>query len=244
MIYDKLSYEILHFLFEEKSSSFSNFQTSVISNPRTLSKKLKILSDNKLLMKSAGIYKITDKGLTFFEMFQDAIFVLHGFNPSIEALRIPILLKLALQEYIKTLKSEFRENLVSVILFGSFSTDSWDKTSDIDLAIFLKEINQISQLFEQFTLCRRKFRTTNNYKLLIQKDYSFRIQHVPFDIRNSTKFHNLFPDLITTGIVLYDHEGFYREFKDKIFKIIEQKELVKVINISGCQYWKSLRKVS
>ena len=243
MIYDKSAFEILHFFFEEKSTSFSNLQSSVVSNPRTLSKKLKILLDNKLLKKIGSIYKITDKGLVFFEVFQNSILILHGFHSSIETLNVPILLKLALQEYIKILTSEFKEKLVSIVLFGSLSSDSWDETSDIDLALFFKEVNSTSHLFEQFTNCRRKFRSTNNYQLLLQKNYSFRVQHVPFDIKGAKKFHNLYPDLVTIGTVLYDPTGFYGRFKEEIIKLINEKKLIKVRNVSGSHYWKSLTKV-
>lgn len=242
MLYDKLSYEILRFLFEEKSSSFSNLQNSVISNPRTLSKKLKHLLDTKLLRKKGNIYEITERGLTFFKLFQNAIFLLHDFNPAIESLNVPLLMKLALQEYVKILVTEFKDNLVSIVLFGSFSTGSWSDTSDIDLAIFFNRIPSISQIFEQFTLCRRQFRATSNYRLINQNNLHFRVQHLPFE-KNQTTFHNLFPDLITTGIALYDPLGYYTQFKEQVLQNIKQKNLIKIENVSGSQYWKRLTEV-
>ncbi len=244
VIYDKLSFEILRFLFEEKKTTFTNLQSSIISNPRTLSKKLKILIEKNLLDKEGNIYKITEKGLAFFEVYENAIFLLHGFCAEIDTLNVPILKKLALQEYIKIITSEFKDKLVCIILFGSFATGTWDETSDIDLALFFEEITDISHLFEQLTKCRRNFRATNNYRLLIQKGYSFRIQHVPFSIKKTKKFHNLYPDLITTGIRLYDPNGFYDEFKEQIIKMIKQKKLIKVSNVNGNQYWKKLTEVS
>ncbi|MFW9903683.1 MAG: nucleotidyltransferase domain-containing protein [Candidatus Thorarchaeota archaeon] len=234
-----MSYEILKYLFEEKSSSFSNLQNFVIFNPRTLSKKLKNLLDTKLLRKKGNIYEITERGLTFFELFQNAIFLLHNFDPSIESLNVPLLMKLALQEYIKILVTEFKDNLVSIVLFGSFSTGSWSDTSDIDLAIFFNKIPAISRIFEQFTLCRRQFRATSNYRLVTQNNLPFRVQHLPFERKPAT-FHNLFPDLITTGIALYDPFEYYVEFKEQVLQIIKQKNLVKIENVSGSQYWKRL----
>jgi predicted transcriptional regulator len=244
MIYDKLSFEILHVLYEEKRTTFTNLQSSVVFNPRTLSKKLKILIEKKLLNKEGNIYKITDRGLIFFEVYQTAIFLLHGFCPEIDSLNVPILIKLALQEYIKIISNEFKDKLVCIILFGSIATGTWNETSDIDLALFFQEITDISQLFEQFTTCRRKFRATHNYRSLIQKHYSFRVQHVPFSVKETKKFHNLYPDLITTGIKLYDPNGFYNGFKEQVIKKIKQKKLIKVSNMNGRHYWKKLTEVS
>ena len=244
MIYDKLIFDILQVLNKEKSTTFTNLQSSIILNPRTLSKKLKILLASKLLVKEGNIYKITDKGLIFFEVFQAAIFLLHGFNPEIDALKVPTLIKLALQEYLKILTNEFKDNLVCIILFGSVATGTWNESSDLDLALFFQKITDISLLFEQFTACRRKFRVTYHYRLLMQKHYSFRVQHIPFSEKETKEFLNLYPDLITTGIRLYDPNGFYDEFKKQIIKKIKQKKLIRVINIDGSQYWKQLTEVT
>ena len=70
MIYDKLSFEILNFLFEEKRTTFTNLQSSIVLNPRTLTRKLKLLMEKKLLAKEGNMYKITDKGLALFEVVQ------------------------------------------------------------------------------------------------------------------------------------------------------------------------------
>ncbi len=244
MLYDKQSFHILYFLYLEKSTTFTNLQSSVVLNPRTLSKKLKNLMEKNLLRKEGNIYKITNKGITFFEIFQNAIFLLHGFSSEIDNLKIPILIKLALQEYIRIITREFQDNLISIILFGSVALGTWNEASDIDLALFFHDIKDISQLFEQLTKCRRKFRATQNYRLLMQKNYSFRIQHVPFNIQQTQRFHNLYPDLVTTGIALYDPKERYVKFKKQIFKQIKQKKLIKVSNVDGSQYWKKLSEVS
>lgn len=244
MIYDKSVFEILNFLFEEKRTTFTNLQSSIVLNPRTLSKKLKILMEKKLLAKEGNIYKITVKGSAFFEVYQSAIFILHGYCFEIETLNVPILIKLALQEYSKIITTEFKGNLVCIILYGSFATGTWDESSDIDLALFFKEISHYSRLFEQFTKCRRKFRATNNYKLLIQKQHSFRVQHVPFHIKEVNKFHNLYPDLITTGINLYDPYKFYDGFKEQVIETINQMKLVRISNIKGSHYWKRITELS
>ncbi len=244
MIYDRLSFEILKYCYTERRTTFTNVQSTVVSNPRTLSKKLKILLEYNLLTKEGNIYKITEKGTTFFEIFQSAIFLLHGFDQGIDTLNVPILIKMALQEYTKILSNELKEKLVCIILFGSVATGIWNETSDIDLALFVQEITDISQLFEQFTRCRRKFRTTHNYQLLIQNEYSFRIQHIPFSIQETDKFHNLYPDLITTGIPLYDPNQIYKEFKEQMIEKIKQKRLIKVSNVNGTYYWKKISEVS
>jgi len=243
MIYDKPIFEILHFLSEEKMTTFTNLQSTIVSNPRTLSKKLKILVEKDLLIKEGNIYKITEKGLVFFELYQNAIFLLHGFKAELSSLNVPILIKLALQEYIKILINELKNKLGCIILFGSYATGTWDETSDIDLALFLEDISDLSLLFEQLTKCRRKFRASLNYQVLIQKDYSFRIQHIPFSIKETKTFHNLYPDLITTGVKLYDPDGYYEEFKEQIIERIKQEKLMKICNIDGTEYWKKLTEV-
>ena len=134
--------------------------------------------EKNLLKKEGNIYKITNKGLTFFEIFQNAIFLLHGFSSEIDNLKIPILIKLALQEYIRIITREFQDNLISIILFGSVAVGTWNETSDIDLVLFFQDIKDISQLFEHLTKCRRKFRATQNYRLLRQKNSSFRIKYI------------------------------------------------------------------
>jgi len=51
---------------EQGFSSFTGLQSTIHSNPRTLSKKLKLLQNHELIEKGQGLYKLTERGKQFF----------------------------------------------------------------------------------------------------------------------------------------------------------------------------------
>lgn len=101
---------------------------------------------------------------------------------------IPVEIRKILIEYIQNLKKEI--NVKSVILFGSYAKSSWQKDSDIDLAVFSDDFS-------------RKDRAESIAFLLnMAMPYDLDIQPVAFDQNDFENYQNnpFINEIVTTGI--------------------------------------------
>ena len=103
------------------------------------------------------------------------------------------------------LKYEISNEINKIILFGSVATGSFDKESDIDLFIDIKEKNKnkIMKLLDLYY----KSEDCEKYKLLdIKNDISLKIG-------NLDKWSNIKRSIISNGILLY---GKYKDIPENL----------------------------
>lgn len=124
-----------------------------------------------------------------------------------------------LKQLVQDLKSRFKENLVSIILFGSHARAQSKKYSDIDLLVILNEINlnSIAKSELEFELCwawQEKFNVKIDLLLLSSQDAldNFRV-HSP-----------LFSTLALGVKIYYDKDEFFtRHFSSFLQQLKNQK---------------------
>ncbi len=110
----------------------------------------------------------------------------------------PVFLKNMLSEFIKKI---YNDNLISVVLFGSYAKGKERKSSDIDI----------------LCVARRKY---NIEKVALSLEYKYNKKVTPIvilskDFENMKKDNPAFyKDLIESGIILYGIESFYRLWKN------------------------------
>lgn len=240
ILFDLHFVNLLRFLNDQDISSFSEMQ-QILPNSRTLSKKLKILRNKHLIIKQASAYKLTEKGTVFFKSLQSTLAILDLSNSLYDQVKAPFVLRIALQRYINILQKEFQDQLASVVLFGSLAVEKYEETSDIDLFILIRGEINVPAIFERFMKCRRQFRKTHEHRHLRNHGLAFRVQHVPFSMDAMDSFHNLWPEIITSGIVLVDVDEDYKRFTKRAIAAITERGLLKVQDIHGNVYWRSFK---
>jgi len=59
-------------------------------------------------------------------------------------------------------------------------------------------------------------------------------------MKTINKFQNLFPEIITNGIVLLNKNNSYEKFMEKVLKEIKKRDLVQIQDLSRKCCWRQL----
>jgi len=237
---DKHIYNILAFVHEHGYVRFIDLK-DIIGNPRTLSKKLKLLLDKELLIKDKVGYRITDKGVRVLNHLNSILKEIEGSKDVIVNIdKIPHLhYAPVIRKYIELLIDHFKDELLSVVLFGSIARGDWDLNSDIDLLIVVSYWDDIPiwrRIQELYTV-RRRLRETIEYKEVVKKGYTPIIQNYPLGKMEATHFHRIYLDIILDGIILYDKEDYINNILDTFRRELENRGARRISKPDGRYYW-------
>ena len=132
----------------------------------------------------------------------------------------------ALNEFIEKLRDKLRDNLVSVVLFGSCAREDWDESSDLDLLIIVEEYDEIERIL--IDTCVR-----------IVMDYGVSIAPVIWDVEDlnaNIKYKSpLFLTLLLGYKIWYDEDNFFRNQ----IRGIKKKDIPEFTFVGGHKKWKS-----
>lgn len=108
----------------------------------------------------------------------------------------------------------FGDNLVSVVLFGSYARKNYTENSDLDILIITKdgreEEKELQKLVKEFAF---KFGKKLDIQVFSQKDV----------IRNFNNFSPLFSTFLLGKVILFDREMFFeRLFRELVKEMINQ----------------------
>ncbi len=238
---DKSLYKILELAGEFKHIRFSDLKLAV-NNPRTLSRKIKFLLNNELLVKDRLGYKITDKGLKVLNHMKEILNIIEVQNESkiLNIDRIPHKYYAPLiKRYSRLLLEHFNNRLISIVLFGSISRGDWNKNSDIDLLIIVNNWDEIpiwKRLRELYEV-RSKLRETIEYKFAVKAGYIPIIQHYPLSRREALNFHRLYLDIVLDGIIIYDKDKFFSKIINSLKNKLVKYNARRIYKPNGKYYW-------
>ena len=135
------------------------------------------------------------------------------------------------------LKEELKEDLISLILYGSVARVTWNRESDIDILLiisnkFFKQFNEqkISEITIKFYNKCREGNLYNEYK-------NHSIQILTLSINDLEKFRTLFYDLAVDGIIIYDTNNIGLELLIRYKKRIEKTVLKRIFLDKNNFYW-------
>ena len=152
--------------------------------------------------------------------------------------RVSYIFRDYLYNFVNLMKEDYKEKLISIILFGSVARGKWNNESDIDLLIIFS--NKIS-----------KKTTKNNRLTKIISDYERNsklrnskgdrlfstIQEITLVLKDFHTFRTIFYDIAMDGIILFDRNQTGFHFLKKIKKRIEEKGLRRVFIKENDYYW-------
>lgn len=233
---DEYTIRILKKLREGKTR-FGELQ-QIVHNPKTLSKRLKMLISRGLVKSENRLYFLSDRGEcagSLLESFEALLY------PSISLKnidRLPCLYADFLSRYCEVLYEHFSQRLVGVLVFGSLARGNWNRNSDIDLLVVIEGWDKpLWERTRELVKLRRRMRETREYQRLMERNLPTAIQHYPLSKAEALEPHRIYIDACMEGIILYEREGFLtkvlEEFREKLSNLGARR----ITTASGKTYW-------
>ncbi len=237
-LFDDYSIKILSNLEFSNGLSFTDL-IKTIKNRSTLSNRLKFLLKTNLIIQKKGIYWLQDKGLKILNLLKQVENILDMEEIYENFDGIPFIFRDYLYNFIITLKDNFQENLLSVILFGSIARGKWTKDSDIDL--FLIYSNDSSQnmqlLIHRLAKIKVEFYKTYTIKSKWGKKLYNPIQIFPLLMKDLKDGKTIFYDIAMDGLILLDKKNVGFNFLESIKLKIKNLKLKRIFDHNGNFYW-------
>jgi predicted nucleotidyltransferase len=124
-----------------------------------------------------------------------------------------------LDEFLQRCKQKFGDNLISIILFGSYARGTATEYSDVDLLIIAKNLPK--RRIERYKIIR---------DIILDFIYEYEINLSPILIKPEELSHkNISPLIygILTGYkVIYDKNNFWKNYLERIKPIIKERKPV------------------
>ena len=141
-----------------------------------------------------------------------------------------------IRELVFQLKTHSSENLVSVVLFGSFARGDFHECSDIDLLLIFEELP--SSFFERSKLFdKMEQKVKPEFKSF--REMRYLCQFMPImKTRSEASYHSpLYLDMVEDAKILYDKGDFFQtvlsEIKQRLLELGAKRKYLK----SGGWYW-------
>lgn len=212
----------------------------VVENPRTLSRKLKMLNSMGLLDKADRMYSLSEKGERAAELVEEWKDLIDSSAGEVKNLgRIPHpTFAPVLRRYCSILRNHFADRLHGILLFGSVARGDWTEDSDIDLLVVVDEWDKKSwKRSEELLALRKRLRETGEYSDSVESGHVPIIQHYPIDVEEASLNHRIYPEIALDGIILYEREDFLTELKADVRERLEEEGARRVVAPGGTSYW-------
>ena len=142
--------------------------------------------------------------------------------------------QIIIEELNKLVRDHYKDDLISLIVFGSIGRGTFREDSDIDLLIIannlpngrIKRINHFMTVEEKMESLLKSLELNQMYLSTIIKSPEEAIKGSP-----------LFLDMIEDGIILYDKDNFFKDILNKLKENL-QKLGAKRIRVGNIWYWK------
>jgi predicted nucleotidyltransferase/DNA-binding HxlR family transcriptional regulator len=237
---DEYSYKVLLALKALGRGRFKDLQLSV-TNPRTLSLKLKALNERGLVVAEDGLYKLTELGRSATDLLSSLYQLLAGRDFQLCNLdRIPHRVYApVIERYCKILYLELGNRLLGIMLFGSIARGDWNRDSDIDLLLVAKgwEGLKVWERLRQLMKARELLRETPEYDAAVRAGYWPVFQHYLLAEREVDDFHRIYLDATIDGNILYDPERILTRALEKTAQNLTKLGAKRIQTADKKRYW-------
>jgi predicted nucleotidyltransferase len=143
-----------------------------------------------------------------------------------------------LDEIREALISLYGENLVALVIFGSAARGDFEKGSDLDLLVILRECeNSMGKRIDEFMKVEWELRKTPEYQMLKAQGLPHRVEAVILSLEEFQSHPPLLLDLTTDAKILIDKEGVFSQELDLLRCRLKDLGARKVILGKGRWYW-------
>ncbi len=138
----------------------------------------------------------------------------------------------------EALISHYRENLLSVVIFGSAGRGDFRMGSDLDLLILLdKNEDSLGKRIDEFMGIERELRKLPEYARSKEEGLPHRIEPVILNLEELQNHPPLLLDLTTDAIMLMDRGDAFSREMDVLRKRLQELGSRKVVLKDGRWYW-------
>lgn len=139
---------------------------------------------------------------------------------------------------VKSIKGYFKENLISLVLYGSVARKEAGEGSDLDFLVISKNfVGSLGSRFEVFNEIEKEIRQAKVYQKLKEQKFGTLISPVPLTPEEVKENPPLLLDVITDGIILYDKDDFMKNHLKTLERKLEKLGAKKFFLKTGKWYW-------
>jgi len=140
--------------------------------------------------------------------------------------------EMAINEFVEACKEKFGEDLISIVLFGSYARGNFKESSDVDLLVIAKNLPgnvfERDKLIEEIVWNILKRRHIKISPILVEPE--------------EIKIHAKWPNPLFYGILLGYRILFGNEFFEKVMKVVKEGIMEKdPIYIEGGKEWRLIK---
>ncbi|MGB9700892.1 MAG: nucleotidyltransferase domain-containing protein [Thermodesulfobacteriota bacterium] len=136
------------------------------------------------------------------------------------------------------LKTFYQENLLAAVIFGSAARGDFNKSSDLDILIILKESpDSLGKRIDKFMQLFTDIRNTDEYLKAKEEGLPHKLEPVILSKEEFQSHPPLLLDLTTDALPLIDEENFFSREIDILRQRLKELGAKKVILDNGRWYW-------
>lgn len=120
-----------------------------------------------------------------------------------------------LNNMLKIMKEEFKDDLISVVVYGSVARGDNRNDSDVDLLIIMKNLPKDSML-KRIRLFETKVEDKLNLDEYWKMGYYISLSPVLKTPEEAEKFSPLYLDMVYDAVILYDRNYFFTRILQKL----------------------------
>lgn len=216
----------------------------VVANTRTLTRRLKELQTEGLIQKAEARYKITNEGF-------DTVFKIAEFKQKTKQRWIHDeeftnikyrWMKISLRRLVNLFVKEFGDELISIILYGSATKNTFKPgRSDIDMLYILED--NATNIWQREEKAFKRFQVTWEYKACdhLQKTQGFygypEITTTSLHKSYAKTFQPTYLDMLLNRAALYDKEEFFQKLMRKLQETLKILGTIRVEHADGTYCW-------
>jgi predicted nucleotidyltransferase len=141
---------------------------------------------------------------------------------------IPPKIEQQLKRFLEVLQSRWGQDLVSVVLFGSWARGDPKEESDIDLLL-------IREGFPRSRLDRHK--EIFDAARAVSKEFASQISAIPLMPEEATAVRPFYLGILTSHVFLFDRDGFFQRILDRLAQRLRALGSERRLDRDGYEYW-------
>jgi predicted nucleotidyltransferase len=121
------------------------------------------------------------------------------------------------KDLLNTLLLVFKDNLVSVVVYGSVARGQMRRDSDLDLLIVAEKLP--ASRFERIAMFNRaEDAVEKSLEELSEKGYFVTFSPIIKTVEEAERISPLYLDMVDEGIIVYDRNSFFEKILEKLSK--------------------------